>query len=451
MTVSSTGSPRVDSTIVTGGTTEVAPEKPKLDLLSDEAFFLDDLPPPPTRPVKKPRFTLRALGASKFGRRATSLAVVAAVFGAMLGDPTATTNNPGPTIEAVAREPQGSEIRTITETFVGIGELIAPGGIPREEVFSRLGHLSFSVQLDDGIAPGEDGTGLAAAPGTRLQVNINRGGFSISGSPAAEWRVDWRPDPEVRSIRYDFDDAGFTADASGFGYDSWYEESVADATNQRLRPRLPPAMREAGYDPWTDPDLEANLQRIVDLFRGGDATSGAKLSAPHFGLSFRVNEDQRIRIPTPDGHAYAYVDAGTTVRFHARTTGPLEDVQLDSIHLSFSQPIEIMEGEERDAVMARMDLNGVTIRPGADVTLHYDLGAEETLDGIKGLGLLFLVAAEPRLIYSDVSISPTRLHGARADIQARVDGRLEPRLIELIRENDDLVPGFSLTRVFGID
>lgn len=408
--------------------------------------------PSPKKAPKRSRFFFRADGASRFGR-AVRLGVTAAMMGALIGVPgSSPTNNPGPRIEQVAEAPpQGNEVETFSAALAEIGETFAPG-LTREQVLSRLRYASFSITLDDGLVPGPDGTGLEAPPGTRLQVRIDRGGFSIVATPSVQWRADWAPDPTVRSIRFDFHTGTFSADAEGLGLDSWYENSISSLADEHMRPRMPAAMQEPGYDPFSDPELETRLQQVVDLFSGtaSEASRSGSASSPRFGFGFTVPDD--VTLPLAETGSEANIAAGTRVDFDARLAGGFSELRLDRINVDFSEPVGITKAGESDAVLARMDLSQFSLQPGGQVSLQYRLGPEDAVDGVRALGLLIAVLAEPQVaMRSDIHFSPSQMEGLREDVQERIDGELEPRLIEMIRDNDEAIPGMSLMRFFGLE
>lgn len=400
---------------------------------------------------KRSRFTLRSAGASWLGRVGVGVGVAAVVLGGLVGQPGAMTERPGPTVEQVATQaPRGDQIHKMSDALRSVGALVAPN-LTREMVAENLRNVTVSVQLDEGLVPGPDGTGLEAPPGTRLEITLGNHGFTIRAQPAVVWHADWLPDPTVRSVSYSFRTASFTADAEGPGPDSWYESSVASAVDERLRPQLPSVMQAPGYAPFADTQLEDRLQAVVDLFVGSasETSRSAPSSAPGVAFSFRVPEDARV--PLGDGESYAWIDEGTIVDFSTRLDGSFSDLSLRSMQVRFSQPVEIMKGEERDAILSRMELSGLTLRPNAEVSLDYRLGPEEAVDGVRALALLIAVAVEPRARYSNVELRRTEMEGLRSQVQERVDGQLEPRLVDLIRDNDAAIPGISLIELFGVE
>lgn len=78
--------------------------------------------------------------------------------------------------------------------------------------------------------------------------------------------------------------------------------------------------------------------------------------------------------------------------------------------------------------------------------MDYQLGPEQMVDGVKALFTIFALMAEPR---AQVDLRSTRMEGARAKVEARIDADVEPQLFQLIRANDGAIPGLSLIDVFG--
>ncbi len=435
------------------GTPKVAPATAVDDASpttsASEALNLPEAPSPST--PRRSRFALGAGGAGLVGRIARK-SVMAVMVGSLLTMP-GSAPPPGPPVEqvVVAQAPEGDEVAKFSEALGEIAQAFAPG-LTREQALNQLRYATVSIALDQGLTPGPDGTGLDAPPGTRLEVTLTRGGFTIRATPGVQWRADWAPDPSVSSIRYDFRSGSFSSDAEGIGPDSWYEGSINRLVDQHLRPRMPAAMQEPGYDPFSDPNLEDRLQQVVDLFTNtaSEASRSGSASAPRFSFGFTIPDD--VTIPFAEGASEANIQAGTRVDVGARLEGSFSELRLGNLTVDFSEPVGITGAGEADAILARMDLSRFRLEPGGQVSLEYRLGPEDAVDGVRAIGLLFAVLAEPRVaMRSDITFSSTQMEGLREDVQQRIDGELEPRLIQVIRDQDEAIPGLSLMRLFGTD
>ena len=396
---------------------------------------------------------MHASGPSLFGRIGVGVAVLGAMLGTMLGDPEASRQ---------AEETRPPIVQTVQPEVSYVGDAVrrasralAPFGLDAPELLSSLGYVTFSVQLDRAhLLNGGSSSGLAVEPGTRITTELHRRAVSLSARPSLGWRVDWAPDAEIQRLAYDFERGQFRVDASGLGPDFIYEDIITDKTNQHLRRRLPWAMQQPGYDPWSDREIERNVQALVDLLRrssgGAEEASGLgvdHLSSPSITLSFRVPETKTI--PLEGGRLSARLEEGTTIDLSASFTGPVSQPRLQSLVLHFHRPLEVAQGTgERRSSVRKIDVHRATLTPGGQIELDYELGAEQLADGVKAVFALFALMAAPRANVG--GLRQTRLEFARRDVQQRIDTEIEPQLIEVIRQNDGALPGLSLSDVFGV-
>lgn len=405
---------------------------------------------------EKKRFSFGTQGPLMFGLKVgASLAATAVVLGALLGTPEGRTPvQPATTIEAPA-EPS-PELRQGVKIVHDAMCLIAPESLSRESAMSNLGHVNFSVRTGrEAILANEDGTGLNIPGGTRISVGLSRHSLSISTSPGVTWGVDWRPDPTIENLTFNFNTGSFTAQASGLGPDDWYRDAVIELSNRDLRPLLPEAMRTPGYNPYADPRLEQNLEQLIANFtRTTDPVTKAprppdysQLSAPEVNFSFRIPSERQVDLG--DG-TNAWIAAGTRVDVRLSAEGSLTQAQLGHLEIRFDKPVEIGRGEDRPGLLSRMELNAIHLMPNGQLSLDYGLGAEDAVDGFRALLLLTLVAAEPQVGLRDVNLERTRMEAIRAEVDRVVDQKLEPRLLEQLRIHDQAISGLSLLRFFGV-
>jgi hypothetical protein len=408
---------------------------------------------PEPRPARPSRFSMSALGASMVGKVGIGLATTAIVLGSMLGQPGALPRNGGVPLDRVeVVQPRGTLVREVDSALTQVVRQVLPDA-SRDSVLQQIEHVRLGVRVDDGVtAP--DGLGLGLEAGARISVTLDRGGVTLRSSPGASWGVDWRPDPTIHSIRYDFSTASFQARASGLGPDGLYSDAVDDRLATDVQPLLPAAMRQAGYDPWKDPALGDNLQRLVDAFVQPGAASTVtppKVSAPEVSISYRVPAAKTIALP--DGQGSALLEAGTLVDVSVATRGGLDGLRLGTLDVRFGQhPLRVVQGDDPESLLRRVEINGITLSPGGQITLDYELGAEQAVDGVRALGLLLAIAAEPGLAHrvGTSTLTPTRLEAFRGMVQGVVDGELEPQLLSLVKQNDRAVPGFSMVDFLGV-
>lgn len=401
--------------------------------------------------LERPNLMQRILGSA--GRKALLTGAVAAVMlGASIG--TLPSSNPEPHVGAqivsVETVRHGDELARLNEGLTKVAALLAPLGLSPEDAKGALVSVSASVELPAGFVRSlDDDVKISAAPGARLYARVDEGGITLSMRPGLDRLVDWGIDSRIERITYHFADGSFSASAEGLGPDSWHVEGVEKAVAERFGPMIPEAMRQPGYSPKTDPNLEANFQQIFDLLRPSDsgAMGGSKLASPKLGMTFVVPKD--VQISLADGQYNAQIKAGTRFDVNLSLDGSPSQPALSSLGVRISpSPIEISKGQER-ALMKRLDLSALTIHPGGEITADYELGAEGVVDGLRLLVALTATAAEPRLA-GGIDMRSTRLEGARRDISAMIDEEVEPALRALIRSLDTDAAGIQLSEIFGL-
>jgi hypothetical protein len=431
---SNEGSPRfVDGT---GEVPAIPIPKPDADVATPILAPIES--PTVPRPKQKSAFRMHSGGPSLFGRIAVgTVAVVGVMLGSILGDPSAMTGRRTTETRIEQSATQG-EASFVTDVVRRATEVLGPLGLDRDQVLRAMSDASVTVQMD----------------GTRFRAWIHRGGVTLTAQPSLRWDVDWVPHAHISELAYDFTRGSFRAEATGVGPDAAYNWFIGKQANERLRARLPAPMQQPGYDLWADPNIERHLQSLFDLVRTSrpDHTRATRpivegMSDPEVSLSFVLPETRTI--PLPNGEFTARLEKGTRIEVAAQFDGAVNDPTLHSIRIHFDRELEIAKGDgvER-SLFRKIDVRSATIRPGGQIELDYELGAEQVIDGVKGVFLLFVLMSEPRAHLP--AIERTRMESARRDVQHKIDSELEPKLIDVIRENDRAIPGLSLSRIFGV-
>lgn len=396
----------------------------------EEDAQLSQQTPPLERPLPKtehpPKRKLTVAGVLPllFGRSVVALAAAGAITGAVIGSLDAGPRDHAPRTELVASAHPGTEVADAGAVLGTLLKLIAPQGIDRQTILNALGHVALSATID----------------GRRYDAYLTRESLSINASPGMSFPVDWLPDPSISTLTYRFDTARFEADGT-------YANLIIDRANDRLLQRLPKPMRAAGYNPFFDPKLEANLQQLIDAVgaSGGSGAGGLSISAPE--IRFDVTLPNEVRLPLDDAGHVAVIREGTRADVSFTASGTIGAPRLESLYVHFSRPVNLGEG------MGGIEIHAITLRPGGQVELEYQLTPERMVDGLRALFLLGAVAVEPRLVFTARTgeLEPTHLDGFRAKVQTELDGKVEPAFRNFVRAHDGDVPGLSLLSFFGIE
>jgi hypothetical protein len=414
-------------------------------------------PTPPLKNQLPPKKGWKGLGhmAHVIGKIGMNAAVTAVILGGLVGDTPAAKHGPPPPTTICAPVDSATGQSQIARGFEALHQamaIVVPDSVDHTSL-EAMRSINVAVRVPEGgfIAAGGN-EGLEIPPGTRLSAYLSGSGITISASPALVYHVDWYPDASIEQLTYDFGSGTFRARASGLGFDSWYEDTVVEQANRYLLPQLPATMRQAGYNPFTDPNLERNVQSMFEACTPAASASGGadlrRLTDMEIGFGFVVPRDLDAAIPNTPNHAW--LTGGTRIDVDFNTGGALTNMGLTDARVTFSRPVVVGEGTELPGLFKRMDLSAINLAPNGNVTLDYELGPETTVDGFKALFVLFAVAAEPRAAGSLGNIQRTRMESFRRDIQAGLDDNLEPQLRQLIRDNDTKITGLSLVRLFGL-
>jgi hypothetical protein len=296
---------------------------------------------------------------------------------------------------------------------------------------------------------------LRADAGTRIEVSAHGSTIDIRATPGLTVDANYVPDFRVARMTYDVHTRTFEVDANGPGPDFVYRRAATWIANHSLVDLLPPELRAPG------PQGSSALSRavlVLDRVTGGDgpspASAASDLVAPSGSISLYAPNEIRHQL---DNGMLAIIPAHTTFHVSARMTGPVGQPVLASgnIHIS-GQGVTVRQTTGTFASLNGIVIRGAALGPGGQIALEYDLLAERAIDG--GVGLVRLLAALAGAHNGDPSglvalhqpQPPARLNSIRAEVDAELQSRLRPALIDLVHENDGAIPGFSLSAILGL-
>ena len=296
---------------------------------------------------------------------------------------------------------------------------------------------------------------LRIAAGTRVEIALSGSRLDISTDPGLTLDLHYGPNVTIRRIQYDLNTGRFEVDAEGPGPDFLYREAATWFANRTLRPLLPVELQTPGYDPRTDPELIARFQRTVtSVLTGQPGPAGVTFSNPTARASIRLARE--LRVDLPEGNVLI-VPRGTPFSFDASFEGPIEAPVLRELTVrSSGRGVVLRQSEGLFSSIAGLEIRGVTVRPGGRLAVDYTPLPETALNGGESLlrllgGAIGVASGDPRGLELLNAPPPNhRLPELRREIDGRIHGEAEPALLRLIRDNDMVVPGFSLTRLMGV-
>ena len=347
-------------------------------------------------------------------------------------------------------------------TTSGGGDAFEPGGTPALAALpaslnlsaDQLRHMvdlvsiSVSTRADTTLASTLQGT-LTAAAGTRLSASASGSSVYLSADPPMTF--DPKPGPafKLRSLSYDFANAKFHVDAQGVGPDFIYSAVSSWAATHYLKPLLPAAMQRPGYDPRTDPNLVSALRGIATGGGTGAQALADAFEKPTLSASFHTGDE--IKLPVANGQAELSVAAGTPFEVTAEMSGPATHPQIDDVQLRAlgDHGITVAKTKGLAAGLAGLEVHQATLSRGGQVKLDYELIPEQMLQGGYALLALFGAAlGDPSLL--NQPMPDVKLEGVRADVDKQIQSEVGPQIVELLRRNDNAIPGFSLTEALGL-
>lgn len=334
-----------------------------------------------------------------------------------------------------------------------------PEGVPktREEIQDSLDYAGVSATSVTGKELGSfNGVTVSMLPGTRMHASVGHGSLSVRADPGLQAAVPWCPDAVVNSLRYNFHTASFTADAEGLGPDALYSKAVAWVANKHFKPKLPGKMQRAGYDPGADPQALETFKSLGGLFDidpaaaapGAQADGPADMIDPAAELGFHL--DKEVKMPIGGGEAEMAIPAGARFHLSASFKGDARKPKVERISLSTSgKAITLRKTEGMFASLQGLDLNGLTILPGGQLKLDYDLVVEQMAVGAVALFRLFAAAAGD-LRGLNQPLPQAKMEGLRKMVDDKVAADVQPQLVALLKQYDKAIPGVSLSEAFGL-
>lgn len=307
--------------------------------------------------------------------------------------------------------------------------------------------------------------------GSRLSVSLDPLGLHFTSEPGILLKIRYAPDFRITHIRWDFETARFDCSATPNWFDilgiigAVGERKIEQVLNTKLRPLLPEAVRRPGYSPSSDKDLPktiAELSRVFDLpsAQGGKREKGGKtepkaqapgqpvpfgkLRDPHASLSARLPEE--VHVPLGGNGLELFIEAKTLFFLWADAKGRLEKPLLERLCIEAQgKGIVVRPTSGTFRAFKELHLKGITILRGGKFEFDYELSAEKLGEGLLGLVALLGLASG-----RDVGPVPrVRLTEVRKEIDARLQKEVPPRFQALLKRYDNLIPGFSLTSIFG--
>jgi hypothetical protein len=322
----------------------------------------------------------------------------------------------------------------------------------REEIADSVDSVGMAATMRAGRTLAKEGpVTLRMLDGTRLSVRADAGGLFIGARPGLLAEVDWLPDAEINSLRYDFRKAEFSAEASGAGPDFIYGWAVAAAANKFFKPRLPAKMQGAGYSPHRDEDTAGTFQALSGLFEVDGDTEFPNEDVRDVSASVDFRLKDGLVVPIAGGTAEFRIEPNARISLSGELSGASSDPKVERIRIgNYGGDVRIAKvGDGFAANLQVIILRSVTIGAGGALSFDYDLEVEGMLEGLVGLAKLFaLMAGEPRA--ASGGIPDIKLKAIREQVDAKLSAEVGPQLRALIQQYDDVVPGMSLVKAFGL-
>lgn len=306
---------------------------------------------------------------------------------------------------------------------------------------------------------------------TTLQISVSQAGVFISCSPSldidAQWPVanmrlqgagvDFKTGRSYSSMRVirgltnGMIDMTSTADAS---IRSLIDQSIAGT-----------AMARPGYNPMTDSNLMATIDRIRSNFQNlpdsGAQVGVSDLGSPHVGATLKM----KAPLEAGAGAAGVSIAAGTDLDVDIYGSGNISALLQQSSAQGAAEAARIQRvGVRSEGVVLTKDgkpiakLQNLTVRPDGSVTLdRFELmGSASTAAGVESLIRLLGGALRGAQYGSpELGMRHTAATGGADPVIVRgltksaIEEGMSEAVRKLLAENKNAIPGMDLSRVFG--
>lgn len=227
------------------------------------------------------------------------------------------------------------------------------------------------------------------------------------------------------------------------------EDKLAATFESAIEGALPSDLK--GFDPFTDPDITAKVQKIVAGFSSGLGSGGggqaqelaAQIEDPKVGVSITpkmgewdLGEDLKVVVGE---RAYLKVQAAMAGTLQDAMDAP----QVERLNLSAT---DLTVEHKTAGALASIGIRSAVINPDMSIErFDYDLSTEGILGGLKALGMLLQLRTGEDLGIRDMN-SP-RLEALREIIDGKVHAKVPDVLREQIEANRGIIPGMDLAEV----
>ncbi|MCZ7682954.1 MAG: hypothetical protein M5U28_30780 [Sandaracinaceae bacterium] len=290
---------------------------------------------------------------------------------------------------------------------------------------------------------------VALPAGSEVRFRVDPGGCHLVVTPGLEViGAGALPDLTLTRARYDFRSTRFEADVAGLS-GALAEPLLELFLNRSVRPRLPAALRRAGYSLDRDPDLAATLRELtgaLSLGGGvpGGAGGGASLSsARELAVFLQLKLDADVSFPLEGLDALeVFVPRGAILSAWIRTSGPLGDPALRRLEVEApARGVVLRSTGGGLAALAALEVRRVTVYPGPAFAFEYELLLEQLAEGALLLGRFAEVLAGR---FAPAATPEVRLRGLRTMIDAALTEGFGAFVAALLARYDAVIPAVSL-------